>query len=152
MPIVLPLLEEGRIYHRAEVEQYIGKQGGSSDYDVMAIHFPRSLDGMDCDLEFYRPDEVVLLQYRVFPLSELASQIRGLELLFESHNAHRERVETIKRLLANGSAVYPLFIQQNDPKRRIVEGMHRAVAMLQLGSPCVPAFLTGYRDWFADSS
>ena len=52
-------------------------------------------------------------------------------------------------ILLDGRPFYPVFLQQNDPRRRIIEGMHRAVALLQLESPCLPAFLTGYRNWFS---
>jgi ribosomal protein S18 acetylase RimI-like enzyme len=77
------------------------------------------------------------------------TQVRELEATFNSHEEHRRRVQAIVEILLDGRPFYPVFLQQNDPRRRIIEGMHRAVALLQLESPCLPAFLTGYRNWFA---
>jgi GNAT superfamily N-acetyltransferase len=144
----MPRLDEGRVYHRAEVEQYIGKQDGTSDYDVAAIHFPRNLQTWVHDFRGWRDGEEMLLQYQVYPMAEFKEQLGGLEKAFDRHDEHHNRVQAIVEALLGGERFYPVFIQQNDSQRRIIEGMHRAVALVQLESFCLPAFLTGYRNWF----
>ena len=149
MPIQMPKLDEGRVYRRAEVEQYLGKQDGTSDYDVAALHFPRNLQTWEHDFRGWRDAEEMLLQYRVYPMADFEEQFRELEEAFTPHADHRRRIQAIVEVLLDGKPFYPVLLQQNDPRRRIIEGMHRAVALLQLESPCLPAFLTGYRNWFA---
>jgi predicted GNAT family acetyltransferase len=149
MPIHMPLLDEGRIYRRSEVERYIGTQTGTSDYDVMALHFPRSLETWEHDGRGWRDGEEIVLQYRVFPMADLKPQIGQLEEALRQREDHRRRIDKIVELLLRGSQVFPVFMQENDPQRRIIEGMHRAIALVQIESHCIPAFLAGYRNWFA---
>jgi GNAT superfamily N-acetyltransferase len=149
MPINMPQLEEGRIYKRSEVESYIGTQTGTSDFDVMALHFPRNLDTWEHDGRGWRDGEEIVLQYRVFPMAELKPQIWLFEESFRQQENHRQRVERIVEVLLGGNPVYPVFMQENDPQRRIIEGMHRSVALMQIESHCIPAFLAGYLNWFA---
>ena len=149
MTIQMPLLEEGRIYRRSDVTSYIGTQTGTSDFDVMALHFPRNLVTWEHDGRGWRDGEEVVLQYQVFPMAALKEQIWQLEESFCKRDDHRKRIEEIVESLLGGSPVYPVLMQENDPQRRIIEGMHRAVALMQIESHCIPAFLAGYRNWFA---
>jgi GNAT superfamily N-acetyltransferase len=145
----MPKLEEGRVYRRAEVEQYLGEQDGTSDFIIVAtLPFPRHLDTWQTDVRGWRPDEEILLQYRVYPVADFGGQLREREATFHAHEEHRRRVQAIVELLLAGSPVYPVILQENDPQRRIIEGRHRGVALWQLESPYLPAFLTGYRNWF----
>jgi ribosomal protein S18 acetylase RimI-like enzyme len=148
MSLRMPKLEEGRVYRKEEVAEYIGLQDGSSDYNVAVIHFPRNLKTWEHDFRGWRAEEEVLLQYQVYPLADFEDQLRDLEEGFNKDEKHRRRVQAIADILLQGQPVFPVFMQQNDPQRRIIEGMHRAVALKQLESPCLPAFLTGYRNWF----
>jgi GNAT superfamily N-acetyltransferase len=148
MQIQMPTLKDGRVYCRAEVEQYLCKQAGTGDYDVEALAFPRNLETWQTDLMAFRHGEEMLLQYRVFPIADFESQIQDLADVFTHRADHTQRIHTIVEILSDGRPFYPVFLQQNDPQRRIIEGMHRAVAVLRLACPCLPAFLTGYRNWF----
>lgn len=148
MRLNMPKLEEGRVYRRAEVESYIGLQTGTSDFDVVDLHFPRHLETWQHDGRGWRDGEEMLLQYQVFPMAEFKPQLWELADTFSRHEEHQGRVEAIVEVLTSGKPVFPVFLQQNDPQRRIIEGMHRAVALFHLGSPCLPAFLTGYLNWF----
>jgi hypothetical protein len=144
----MPKLGEGQIYRRAEVERYIGTQDGTSDFDVAKAHFPRSLESWHTDCRGWRDDDEMLLQYQVYPLARFKQQIVGLAKTFEQFDEHRNRIEAVVEIFKRGDLVYPVFLQQNDPQQRIIEGMHRSVALLQLECPCLPAFLTGYGNWF----
>jgi GNAT superfamily N-acetyltransferase len=148
MRISVPKLEDGRIYGRTEVEQYIGTQSGTSDFDVMASHFPRNLQTWEHNPRGWRPDEEILLQYQVLPISVFEGQLLKLDEEFSRNEDHRKRVEAIVSCLLDGARVYPVFLQENDFERRIIEGMHRSVALHRLNSRCLPAFLTGYQNWF----
>ena len=90
MPIQTPRLEEGRVYRRAEVEQYLGKQDGTSEYDVAAIHFPRNLETWQTDLMAWRNSEEMLLQYQIYPMADFEEQLRELEEVFTRHADHRQ--------------------------------------------------------------
>lgn len=148
MPLNMPKLDEGRIYRRAEVESYIGMQDGTSDFDVVNAHFPRSLETWHADCLGWRDDEEMLLQYHVYPLVKFKQQIVELANTFDQFEDHRNRIDAVVETFLRGELVYPVFLQQNDPQQRIIEGMHRSVALLQLGCPCLPVFLTGYGNWF----
>lgn len=144
----MPRLEEGRIYRRAEVENYVGTQTDTSDFGVVDLHFPRNLETWQHEGRAWRDGEEMLLQYHVYPMAEFKPQLWELADTFSRHEGEQSRVEAIVDILTRGEPVYPVLMQQNDPQRRIIEGMHRAVALFHLGSPCIPAFLTGYRNWF----
>jgi len=158
----MPVLEEGRIYSRDEVKDYICVDNeGSNDFNLMFAHFPRNLNTFEFDLEQYRRDEAAFLQYQVFSLGNFAGQIQEIQVAFDKLDAlrqqgkelrrpemDRDRVRLIIEKLQRREMIYPVFIQKNDPQRRIIEGMHRIVALWQLGSPHFPAYLVGYRDWF----
>jgi hypothetical protein len=165
--LILPDLKEGEIYQHEEVRQYIHvDQEVNSDYWIMVQHFPWEVTGrFDHDGLRYRRDEPVLLQYRLFPLTDFDTQLRQLQGTFDQHDAWRDRgecvqsafwkkeldrarVEKIVEKLMSGEPVYPVFVQQDDPQRRILEGMHRTIAVQQLGGTVLPVFLAGYRDWF----
>ena len=150
MAVTMPKLEEGRVYHREEVADYIAAQDGSSDFDVMAIHFPWSLDGFQHNPSGCRDGKEILLQYRVFLMEDLIPQVWSLIETYRQHEAEWQRVEAIVRLLEDGAPFFPVMLQQNDPQRRIVEGNHRAAAMRWHGGDCLPAFLAGYRNWFTE--
>jgi hypothetical protein len=148
MQLNMPKLDEGRIYRRAEVESYIGKQDGTSDFDVVKAYFPRSLETWHTDGRGWRDGEEMLLQYGVYPLAGFNHQILELADTFGQFDEHRKGIEIIVEAFLRGDLVYPVFLQQNDPQQRIIEGMHRSVALWQLGCPCLPVFLTGYGNWF----
>jgi hypothetical protein len=150
MMITMPKLEEGRLYHREEVGDYLGFQTGSSNFDVAALRFPKNLLTWEDDPLAWRNGEEILLQYQVFPMDALKSQVRSLDATFWELEAERKRVEAIIEILHNGEPLFPVLMQQNDPQRRVIEGMHRSVALLRLESPCLPAFLMGYRAWFTE--
>ncbi len=150
MPITMPKLEEGRVYHREEVADYIAEQSGTSDFVVMDLHFPIRLDNFEHDPSCWRDGEEILLQYRVFPMDDFRLQICLLVETYRQHRAEWQRVEVIVKLLQAGASFFPVILQQNDPKLRIVEGYHRAAALFSLSSCCLPAFLAGYRDWFTN--
>jgi hypothetical protein len=132
----------------------------------MTLHFPwRDSGPFKHDSKRYRLGEPVLLQFRVFSLIEFDAQLQGFERRFNEHDAlrdqgrsieslawrperDRDRVQKIMEKLESGESIFPVFVQQNDPQRRIVEGMHRAVAVRLLGGEKLPVFLAGYRDWF----
>ena len=90
----------------------------------------------------------MVLQYQVFPLAEFSQQIEEFESLYAGIDAERKRIEAIVELYRNGAMTYPVFLQQNDPKRRIIEGTHRSVALRRCGSLYLPTFVAGYRNWF----
>ncbi len=151
MTVIMPRLEEGRVYHRQEVEDYIGWQTGTSNFDVMKAHFPRSLDTFEHNQRGWRNGEEILLQYRVFTVEDaLKAQIQSLVQLFMQHEAEWKRVDVISEMLQRGNTVYPVLMQQDDPQRRIIEGNHRAAALYTLECSCLPAFLAGYRNWFSE--
>ncbi len=151
-----PSLTPGHVYNREEVRPYVGDQQGTSDWDVAFSHFPRDLRTWDDDLSGWRDKEPYLVQYAVYPLEDFAEQITDLQQAFlECPDAKRReeehsRIRRIVGLLRQGEVVYPVFLQRNDHSKRIIEGMHRAIALMQLRSPWLPAFLMGYRDWFED--
>lgn len=144
----LPELEDGRLYRRLEVEEYFGDQDGSSDFNVVFSHFPRSLVTWEHDFRQWRDGDEMLLLYRTISTVRLETQIRAFEAAFSPLEKERDRVGEIEKLLRNGNVVFPVFMQLNDPQMRIIEGMHRSVALLRLQCSIVPAFLTGYREWF----
>ena len=150
MAVRSPKLEEGRVYHREEVVEYIGDQSGTSDFDVMKSHFPRSLDCWEADPRAWRDGEEILLQYRVFPMEDFKEQMRSLEKTYMQHDSERQRVDAIVETLQSGKPLFPVLMQRDDPQRRISEGYHRAVALWWLESACLPAFLAGYRNWFTE--
>ncbi len=150
----LPNLEEGRIYRRDEVSEYIGEQTGSCDYNVFKSGFPIDIETRKDDHKRYRGDKEILLQYTVLPMSTLVQQIRKNEKTYSQDSnetrriEHLDRIEKIQELLIKGDPVFPVFIQMDDPQHDIREGTHRSIALLRLNSPVVPAFLAGYPDWF----
>lgn len=149
MNLRLPDLEDGRVYRQQQVAEYIGFQDGSSDFNVVFSHFPRDLKTFESAVVSpERVGEEMFLQYRTFALSAFIAQIRRLETLFVPLEKDLSRIETIEEKLLSGDCVFPVFIQHNDPQRRIIEGMHRCVALFRLQSPVLPTFVTGYREWF----
>lgn len=145
----MPQLEVGRVYRRTEVEDYIGYQDGTSDFDIVGLHFPKCVDTWQSGRGGWRNGQEMLVQYKVFSTAELRPQIQDLADVFAHLTEEQRRVELIIERLLNGESAFPVFMQQNDPQRRITEGKHRSVALMQLNSEFVPTFLTGYQDWFA---
>lgn len=141
MAVKFPELEEGRVYHRKEVAEYIGDQRGSSDFDVMKAHFPRSLDNFEYDPKAWRDGEEILIQYRVFQMKDFKERMWSLADTYRKHDSEWQRVDAIVKTLQSGKPLFPVLMQQNDTQRRICEGHHRAVALLWLESYCLPAFL-----------
>ena len=148
MALTLPNLQPGRVYRRCEIEQFVGHQHGTSDFDIANAQFPRDLTTWEADLQLWRAGDEVLVQYQVFPIDRFKRLILELESTFNQHHDHLQRVAAIKQVILKGDVVFPVFLQQNDSQHRLIEGMHRAVALFRLGSPALPAFLTGYSDWF----
>ena len=146
----MPLLEDGRVYSRDEVAGYIGSHCGKCEYDFVLLGFPRDICDWELGLDHdrYRAGEAMVLQYRVFAIAEFIDQLREKKKRYQARAGEWQRVrETVERL-SRGEPVYPVYLQQNDPLKRIIEGNHKAVALLELGSQQLPAFVTGYRDWF----
>jgi GNAT superfamily N-acetyltransferase len=149
--IMMPKLEEERVYHRDEVAAYIGTQEGSSDYTIAELRFPRNLKTWEPDVTAWRDGEEILLQYTVFPMEDFKEQLGPrLAECWERKNDEWNRVERIVEILENGNPFFPVLMQKNDRERRIVEGHHRSMALLSLESDCLPAFLLGYRNWFIE--
>ena len=163
----LPDLQEGSIYQQADVRDYIYiDSDGCSDYDLTAQNFPLSVgEKLEADLLSCRQNEKMFVEYQVFPILELEDELQKLEERFKRNDAkrdegttkfspgfrmekERDRVQRIVEMLLRGDVIYPVFIQKNDPHRRIIEGGHRALAIKQLGWGQLPTFLAGYRDWF----
>jgi len=149
MTLNMPWLEEGRIYQQSEVEDYIGFQTGTSDFVLVEQHFPRNLETWEHDGLGWRDGEEMLLRYLVYPMTEFMNQLWELADTFAMHEEHQKRVDKIIKHLTDGEWVFPVFLQQNDPQKRIIEGMHRAVALFHLESHCIPTFLSGYGNWFS---
>ena len=61
MPLNMPKLDEGRIYSQTEVENYIGTQDGTSDFDVVELHFPRNIQTWEHVGRGWRDGEKMLL-------------------------------------------------------------------------------------------
>jgi hypothetical protein len=163
----MPELEEGRVYQREDVLGYICVDGeGRSDYDLTNLHFPLKVgENHEQDPLSHLADERMLLQYRILPLVEFEGQLEGVEASFAENDSLRDKGAALPPLgfrperdtdrtrriidkLLCGAVIYPVFIQKNDPQRRIIEGNHRALALKQLRWRQLPAFLVGYRNWF----
>ncbi len=119
MVVRFPKLEEGRIYHREEVIEYIADQSGTSDFDVMKLHFPRSLDRWEADLNAWRDGEEILLQYHVFLMEDFKEWMWSLAETYTQSDSERQRVDAIVETLQSGKPLFPVLMQQNDPQRRI---------------------------------
>jgi GNAT superfamily N-acetyltransferase len=149
MSVMIPELEEGRVYHAEEVAKYIGTQSGTSDFVVAGLHFPKNLKTWEHDCTAWRDREEILLQYKVFAIEEFKLQFwERAECMKRS--GEWERVERIVEILEKGDPLFPVLMQKNDPQHRIIEGHHRSIALLWLGSNCLPAFLLGYKNWFME--
>jgi hypothetical protein len=147
---MMPKLEEERVYHREEVAEYIGTQSGTSDFTVAELHFPRNLQTWEHDGTAWRDREEVFLQYKVFAIEGFKEQISALETDYMKKSGERERVRFIVETLEKGNPFFPVLIQKNDHRRRIIEGHHRSIALLWLESNFLPAFLLGYKNWFTE--
>jgi PAS domain-containing protein len=146
MGILLPNLVEERIYRREEVEGYIGENEGTSDYLLIRYNFPFDPVRRSVTLTGWRAEGIIDLKYRVFRLRDLEAQILERQALFLGRPEHRAKVDAIRSLLEQGQPVFPVFIYEIDPQQEIREGNHRAVALLELGSEFLPAFLPCYRE------
>lgn len=150
MSVLLPDLVEGRIYSASEVEQYIGEQDGTSDYDLIVNQFPRSLDSSDIDFDNWQDGDEVLLRYELPPVQIFDEQLVIFRQRTSSSPSDRARVHAILDRLKAGECALPVFIQHNDPRQRILEGTHRIVAWSEIGLNPVPVFVAGYRNWFSE--
>jgi len=150
MQLAMLHLEVGKVYDEAEVRHLFVDHGqGSTDWGRVRVRFPWPLDDpQGHDHENFRADDEMVVQYAELPVSELAEQIRELQITFAGKPEERDRIEVIKQKYANGEPVFPVFVQSNDRQYRICEGMHRIVALAECGARIVPVFKTGYRDWF----
>jgi hypothetical protein len=160
----MPSLEPGRIYQAEDLVDHLYVDGdGTSDYNLTSQQFPfkKSAGRLVHDALSSRPNEAMVVRYQVLALSDFNTQLRDLEQLFERGDAQRDagtvirrrekecdRVQIIADKLLRGEVIYPVFIQQNDPYRRIIEGNHRAVALYRLGWNQLPVLFAGYADWF----
>jgi hypothetical protein len=144
--IKLPPLEVGRTYRAVEVAAHVAED----DLEIAILGFPRDLARWPhADMLSYRPDEEVLFDYDIWDISLIRPQVEDLRVTFKGVPEQWERVSRIMGRFERGEAAYPIFVQLNDPERRICEGMHRAVAMLELGVSRVPVLQAKYGDWKA---
>jgi hypothetical protein len=150
MQLKMPGLNVGKIYHESDVKHlFVDHGGGSTDWGRVKVRFPWRLDDLRSDdMEKFRRDDEMVVQYTEAPIAELSKQIHGLQRDFSTIPEERRRIDAIKATYAGGELVFPVFVQSNDPQQRICEGMHRAVALLECGAETIPMFRTGYRDWF----
>jgi hypothetical protein len=163
----MPALERGRIYRREDlVGEICVDSEGTNDWNLVTVNFPFQISGpFQHDALNSRLDEQMLVQYDVLPLSEFETQLQALEDSYRKDDELREngtapscigfrpekdedRIQRVLEKLARGETIYSVFIQQNDPQRRIIEGRHRAVALRRLRWGQLPVLLVGYRDWF----
>lgn len=140
----LPALIEGETYAIDRVRPFVAED----DLGLVVSGFPKDLDRWPHeDLLQYRGDEPILFEYKIIRLVVLEDQITEFYKTFQEDAEHRDRIDRIASRLRQGDPVFPVFIQKNDPKQRITEGMHRAVAIWLLGEQEVPVLLTKYADW-----
>jgi hypothetical protein len=151
MGFKMPTLIVGRVYEQAEIREYMGEQQGSDEFGVLKANFHRDINDWPNharpNREFLR-NERILFEYQIFPLCELANQARAFEEAFRPHQEHEERIEAIVRRVRSGDFQWPVYIQKDDPKRRLFEAFHRLIAFLRLDAPSVPVFLVGWHSWF----
>jgi hypothetical protein len=150
MRLTMPNLEIGNLYCEAEVRHlFVDHGGGSTDWGRVKVRFPWRLDDpRNDDMERFRSNDEMVVQYEELPITAILEQIRHLQSVFEAKPMERQRIEAIKDKYGRNEPVYPVFLQGNDSQNRISEGMHRAVALLESGATIIPIFRTGYRDWF----
>jgi hypothetical protein len=144
MNLELPPLEVGRTYTGTELLSYVAED----DLVKVTQGFPKDLERWPHEnLLAWSPEKEVLFEFAVWDISVLRSQIEDFSNVFRSKQDEWNRVCRIVELLEGGAVAFPVFAQFNDPKRRISEGMHRSVAMLELGVRRVPVLLAKYADW-----
>lgn len=144
MILRLPDLRPGVTYTFQEVEPFVA----ADDLRLVNVGFPKHLEEWPSeDILGYRPNEPVLLEYHVLPIQVLEQTILEWHKLFDESQDHKGRVAEIANRLQGGEMALPVFVQKNDPHKRIVEGFHRAVAMWLLNSAEVPVLYTKYADW-----
>ena len=95
----------------------------------------------------WRQDEEVLYEYRVCDTEVFRPQIEELRTVFRQSCDEWSRVLKIMGVLQCCEFAFPIFTQLNDPQQRIVEGMHRSVAMLELSAESLPVLRVKYADW-----
>jgi hypothetical protein len=144
MKIRLPPLQIGKTYKASDLTQMLSED----ELERASIGFPSDIQQWpNTDILRYRPDEEIVFDYVVMPIGVLRPQIVDLRRLFRTKEDDWCRVRRIKELLERGEVAWPVFIQKNDPEKRITEGMHRSVAMLQLSIGQLPVLLSKYQDW-----
>jgi hypothetical protein len=145
----MPKLELGKVYEAHEVEKYTIQPDGTNDYNLAIGSFPHDLSDKDlaCNNQAFQPGEKVLLKYLVLDLADFRTEIEQLSTIFRRQPAHWERVTKIVKVLTDGHTFHPVFVQRDAIRKRILEGMHRAVALLEMGSQVLPTFILGYRNW-----
>jgi hypothetical protein len=145
MKLKMPNLRIGQSYKWTELTEVASDE----DRRLVTVGFPKDIDRWPHEnLLLYRPDEEIYLEYTEWSLDVLRPQLEELRELFKTDANHWVRVKRIKELLQQGEPARPVFVQKNDvQKKRIVEGMHRAVAFLELGADSIPVLLTKYADW-----
>jgi hypothetical protein len=134
----LPSLKKGKCYRHEEIAQYLVKhENGSDDFLRARLHYePPDMLRRELWLT-----EGHVVEYREIPRSILEEQVDELETQFERYPGHFERIQTILHLLRAGAVALPVIIPDYDPKRRILEGMHRVIAFRLAGLELVPTFL-----------
>ena len=143
MIVTLPDLEPGRTYKRTELAHLVPED----DLLQATNCFPTDIECWPIkDIQLWRRDGEVLFEYTEMDIRDALIDIQTLWRDFERRPDHRIRVEKIKRLLETEKPAWPVFIQKNDPHKRIVEGRHRSVAMMELLVPRLPVLLSKYAD------
>lgn len=150
--MTLPPRTPGTTYAAADVAHLTSREPRGdgtvrSDYDLARVSFPHDpARPHDPDFARWRPDGEVVLEYAELPVAELHGQLADLQRRYNDDPAHRRRVDEIRRVLAGGAVAYPVSVDKHNVARFIQEGMHRAVAMVELDWPVIPAFLMKHRE------
>jgi hypothetical protein len=114
------------------------------DATTLAAQFPgiatdiKSVsEWMTCDVE--------ALRFRLVsePADLFANMVKNLLVSYDQFPKERTRANRVAKLLRAGQSAWPVFIEQGDPERFIMEGRHRIVAFLGTGRNHVPvAYVT----------
>ena len=152
MSFQMPQLNVGQIYKSEDVCDLMSKNGGTDDYSLVSLHFPRDPITRLISHSLYQPNGEIVLKYHLLPTSDLSDEISGFREMLLTECEHQSRVQRIIDLLRAGEFAFPVFVQSCGPSRwAISEGRHRAIAHETIGSLIIPAFEVGYRSWFEDS-
>lgn len=147
--IAMPPLQQGRIYAAEEVQSLFTKTEGECDFELLSDYFPFDPRTFGRDPERFQEGEKIYLQHWLLPMKHLRGQAEEFGQRPDGLSDFSERTAEIQEGLLRGEVALPLFVQRNDPQFSVIAGAESLVALLRLESDRVPAFLLGYRNWFA---